>query len=89
MWVVPYKRHSAQETTIDNRQIMNRKKYCAPATIVTKSVCRSTLMAASGPNKLEEQSLGIANESTTTKLNLNGSNAWSSEDNKEDEEFDF
>lgn len=68
---------------------MNRKKYCAPAIIVTEGVCHSALMAASGQNKLDEQSLGIANESTTTKLNLNGSNAWTSEDNKEDEEFDF
>lgn len=68
---------------------MNRKKYYAPAIIVTEGVCRSALMAASGQNKLDDQSLGIANETTTTKLNVNGSNAWESEDNKDVDEFDF
>lgn len=69
---------------------MNKKTYCTPAINVAEGVLQPVLVGASKLGAIQQQSLGTANETTRTYLNLNGYKAWSSVENDDtDDDFDF
>lgn len=68
---------------------MNKKQYCVPAVTVAEGKLQPMLVSTSQLKSIQQQSLGTAEETTRTYLNIKGYQAWSNYANEEDEDFNF